>query len=225
MNTAKRDKIILSVLAIVIIGVIMFYATIKPSRDEIKQLNKEISSAQQSIDGLKGKSQLINDLKTQLEEIEAQVKDAEGEMSDFDDYALYLSDFQDITENRATSTKIEFTGAAASETGHYTIVKANVSFLCKYDDLKYIMNALLENNVHCYDVVITESTAADYSDPDNIVETELLVKFTADYFSRSGVYTPIDYDFSSGRYGLSQLFDGVAIVENADTGSEEPANS
>lgn len=229
MNTAKRDKIILSVLVIIIIGVIMFYVSIKPNMDEIKDLNAKISSAQESIDGLKGKSQLINELKKQLEEAEANVKDAEGDMSNFDDYALYLSDFQDITDNRATSTQIVFNGAVASESGHYTVVKANISFLCKYDDLKYIMSALLENNVHCYDVAISESTPGDYSDPDNIIDTELMVKFTADYFSRSGVYTPTDYDFSSGRYGLSQLFDGVAIVNTngdtgADTGTEEPVN-
>lgn len=220
MNTAKRDKIILSVLAIVIIGLIMFYVSIKPNMDEIKDLNAKISSAQQSIDGLKGKSVLINDLKSQLEELETEVKDAEGDMAGFDDYALYLSDFQDITENRATSTKILFSGVAYSETGHYTIVKANVSFECNYEDLKYIMNALFENKVHCYDVSITESSSADTSNPDNIVNTMLSVKFTADYFSRSGIYTPTDYDFTSGRYGLSQLFDGVAIVNaNANTGA------
>lgn len=221
MNTAKRDKIILSVLAIIIIGVIMFYVSIKPNMDEIKSLNADISSAQQSIDGLKGKSQLINELKKQLEEVEEEVEEAESGMRD-GNLAVYLSDFQDITDNKATETKILFNAITTSEKGHYSVVQASISFSCEYDDLKYIMSALLENKVHCYNVTISEIEKADNSDPDNPIGTKVRVSFVADYFSRPSYDVPPDYDFSSGRYGLSQLFDGVAIVES--TGTEEPVN-
>ena len=212
MNTAKRDKIILSVLAIIIIGVIMFYATIKPSVDEIKKLNAQITDARDSINGLKSKSQLINELKKQLEELEAEVKANEGNMTSFDDYALYLSDFQDITEGIATDTKFIFNSSTTSVTGNYAVVQAGVHFVCEYDDLKTIMDAMLRNKVHCYDVKIVEESAADNSDPNNPIASRLKVEFTADYFSRNGIYEPTDYDFSSGKYGLTDLFDGVAIV-------------
>ncbi|MBR5773797.1 MAG: type II secretion system protein M [Clostridia bacterium] len=208
MNTAKRDKIILSVLAIIIIGVIMFYATIKPSMDEIKKLNAQITDARDSIAGLKSKSQLINELKKQLEEIEAEVKANEGNMTSFDDYALYLSDFQDVTEGVASNTTILFTSVTSSETGHYVVVQADISFVCEYNELKNIMNAMLDNKAHCYNVRITEASTSD----DTAESTLVKVTFTADYFSRNGAYVYTEYDFTSGRYGLTDLFDGVAIV-------------
>lgn len=218
MNTAKRDKIILSVLVIAIICVVMFYVSVKPNMNEIKELNADISSARDTIDSLKGKSLLINDLKKQLEEAEAEVKAAEGDMTNFDDYALYLSDFQDITEN-ATETSISFTSTVPSESGYYTLVQAKIEFLCEYDDLKEIVTGLLEKKVHCYDVSITKAS----SDDDG---TLLKVSFTADYVSRSGAYESGNYDFTSGNYGLDPLFEGsatggTASGGNTNSGTEE----
>jgi len=224
MNTAKRDKIILSVLVIVIIALVMFYVSIKPSRDEIKDLNAKISSAQESIDGLKGKSQLINELKKQLEEVESDVEAAEEGMRD-NNLAVYLSDFQDITDAKATNTKILFDAITTSEKGHYSVVQTSISFECEYDDLKFIMSALLENKVHCYDVKITEISRSNSDESGEPVATRVKVDFTADYYSSTtAVIPPPDYDFSSGKYGLSQLFDGVAYVESESNTTEEPEN-
>lgn len=225
MNTAKRDKIILSVLVIAIICVVMFYVSVKPSMDEIDSLNSKISSARASIDSLKGKSVLINDLKKQLEEIEAEVEIAEGDMANFDDYALYLSDFQDITE-KATNTRISFSSTVPSESGYYMVVQAKVEFSCSYADLKEIMTDLFEKNVHCYDVNISDATTAGSTD------RILKVNFTADYLSGIGSYESGNYDFTSGKYGLSELFDGVATGgtasgngSNTDTNTNAEGNS
>lgn len=221
MNTAKRDKIILSVLIIIVIAAIMYYVAINPSVKKIKDLNAKIDSASSDIDGFKNKQNQIDDLQIKLDEMNAKVAEKEGDMSKFGDSALYLSDFQDITENRATSTKILFTDIAASESGQYSIIRANISFECKYDDFKYIMTKLFESHVHCYDVKVTASGAVlgTTEDDESDVDSTLTVSFTADYVSCSGLYTPIDYDFLSDNYGLSELFDGLltgAPIVNED---------
>ena len=222
MNTAKRDKIILSVLIIIIIAAIMYYVAINPCVKKVKDLNAKIDSASTEIDGFKNKQNMIDNLQIELDEMEAKVAEKEGDMSKFGDSALYLSDFQDITENRATSTKILFTDIAASESGQYSIIRANISFECKYDDFKYIMTQLFENHVNCYDVKVTASGAvlgATEEDGEIDVDSVLTVSFTADYVSCSGLYTPLDYDFLSHNYGLSELFDGLltgAPVVNND---------
>ena len=206
MNTAKRDKIILSALLIVVIIIVMYYVSINPSIKEARKLNSDISDARASLESLSGKSTLINELKNKLEEVEAEIKEAEGDMSAFDDYARYLADFQDITEGRATRTKISFKDKAPSSSGEYTVVKANVEFECKYDDLKLIMDDLLAKNVHCYDIEIN-TMRSDTAEGEEL--SDLKVKFVADYFSRSEGYQYTEYEFTSGRYGLTQLFDGV----------------
>lgn len=208
MNTAKRDKIILSVLAIIIIGVIMYYVAISPCIKEIKDLNAKIDNATSTIEGYESKRQQLAALEDEIVKLEEEVKANEGTMPDFDDYALYLADFQDITENRATDTSILFNGMVASESGNYTVVQASIKFVCTYDDLKVIMDKMLEKNVHCYDVKIVDQETGDTAEDGT---TMLKVEFVADYYSRSGAYTPTEYDFTSGRYGLTELFNGVAI--------------
>ncbi|MBR5272709.1 MAG: hypothetical protein IKU25_04865 [Clostridia bacterium] len=210
MNTSKRDKIILSVLLIVIIGVVMYYVSINPSIKEAKRLDTKIADARASIESLSGKSTLINELKKKVEEVEAEVKVEEGDMPAFDDYAAYLADFQDITEGRAIRTKILFKDKAPSSSGVYTVVKAGIEFECKYDDLKFIMDALLEEKVHCYDIEINTLRSSTSEDTEDDV-ADIKVKFVADYFSKSEQYQYTEYDFSSGRYGLTDLFDGVVV--------------
>lgn len=210
MNTSKRDKIILSVLLIVIIGIVMFYVSINPSIKEARSLDAKISDARESIKSLGGKQSLINELKNKVEEANAQVKEAEGDISLFDDYARYLADFQKITDGRAIRTKILFKDKALSSSEIYTVVKATIEFECKYEDLKVIMDALLEKNVHCYDIEINtlRSTTATGTEEET---ADLKVKFVADYYSRSEAYQYTEYEFTSGNYGLTDLFDGVVV--------------
>lgn len=211
MNTAKRDKIILSVLIVIVIAAIMYYVSINPCIKKVKELNAKIDSASNDIRGFKNKQNQIDNLQIELDEMEAKVAEKEGDMSRFGDSALYLANFQDITENRAKSTKIVFTDIASSESGQYSIIRANISFECKYDDFKYIMTQLYESHVKCYDVKVTASGAVlgTMDDGQVDVDSTLTVSFTADYVSRSGLYTPIDYDFLTHNYGLSELFDGL----------------
>ncbi len=210
MNTSKRDKIILSVLLIVIIGIVMFYVSINPSIKEANRLDTKIADAKASIESLGGKQSLITELKNKVDEVNAQVAEAEGDISSFDDYARYLADFQQITDGRAIRTKILFKDKALSSSECYTVVKASVEFECKYEDLKVIMDALLENNVHCYDIEINtlRSTTATGTEEE---AADLKVKFVADYYSRSEDYQFTEYDFTSGNYGLTELFDGVVV--------------
>ena len=203
MNTAKRDKIILSALLVVIIAIVMYYVSINPSIKEARKLSSDISDARASLESLSGKSTLINELKNKIAEVEAEIAIAEGDMPAFDDYARYLADFQDITEGRAIRTKITFKDKAPSSSGVYTVVKATVEFECKYDDLKLIMDDLCDKNVHCYDIEIN-TMRSNTAEGEELAD--LKVKFTVDYYSHSGEYEVVE----TGRdYGLEQLFDGV----------------
>ena len=212
-NSSKVTRIFLVVLLVLIVALIMYYVSISPFMTQSAQLDAQIASVESELAEVSAKIQGVEPARNRLADIETNLEQLENGMPQFPDYALYLSDFQDLTKN-ASETRIAFSDGTTTSSGKYTMTRSNISFDCTYGEMKEILDGLLEKHAAASELRLGFQGIQD--DGNGNSTSVVSVSFIADYLSRTGSYAnPGNYTFISGQYGLSDLFAGISEGERA----------